>query len=665
MKNNPLFHQNNLTNSSNPYLLLHGQQLIHWQEWSEHVFQYALKENKLILISSGYSSCHWCHVMNKNNFENPEIADLMNQHFVCIKIDRETLPDIDAQYMEVLQSITGQGGWPLHLFLLPDGTPIYGGTYFPPSPQHNLPSWKSVLINVANTFYQKPDLLKEQGLKIFDHLNQKNQFFNTSENTHSVVNMTTILSQMTTNFEQYFDAENGGFGSGQKFPNFPALIWLIRQYYFDKKKEELKKMLDLTLTKIVQSGIFDHIEGGVFRYCVDQQWHIPHFEKMLYDQALFIWSLSEYFLLTQDQFFKLKLIQSVEFMIEHFSNNQISYYTAFDADSDGVEGSYYTLNFSEAKQILSDVELELIQPYFNWTAIGNWEHTNHHFCSNKAVLTPQIQLIIDKIKIYRKSKKHPFIDKKILTAHNALMVIALCKTYIATQNNKYIELAIQTADYLIKHFFQEDKIMHGCLPNGQIISTQVLENYAFTALMNIELYELTAQQKYITLAEKIYLLAEQYFNSNHSFFKHTTQSVPGLPAQNYVLQDSPLFCGLSVMLWIQLYLSKSETTPHQDAQKYQERVNNNLSKLIEHCTKHAPFYAGWGIAQQFNYHGFISLKMINDNDIMKALQAKTKGIPHLKIEYIKNSQQPQEYQLCDNNQCYAHYTLFDKIINIL
>ncbi len=665
MLNNSSFQKNNLASSANPYLLLHGQQLIHWQEWSENVFHYAQKVNKPILISSGYSACHWCHVMNKNNFENPEIADLMNQHFVCIKIDRETLPDIDAQYMEVLQSITGQGGWPLHLFLLPDGTPIYGGTYFPPTTHQQLPSWKSVLLNIAHTFQQKPDLLKEQGLKIAAFINQKNQVFTQSESENYSETSQTILNKMSASFYQYFDAENGGFGRSQKFPNFPALLWLIRQFYFDQNNTQIKNMLDLTFANIVQGGIYDHIEGGVFRYCVDAQWQIPHFEKMLYDQALFMWSLAEYFLITKNPLIKLKLIQSADFVIEKFTNNQSCFYTAFDADSDGIEGAYYTLTFSEAKQFLSNVEINLIQPYFNWQETGNWEHTNHHYCHKDSELTPPIQFIIDKIKLQRKSTSFPAIDKKILVAHNALMVIALAKTYIATQEMKYLEFAIQTADYLIKNFIQEDRVLHGALPNNEYIYTEVLENYAFLAWMNIEIYELTAQNKYLHLAKQIFSLAETNFYTNKFLFKHATQSVPGLPSENFVLQDSPLFCGHSVMLWIQLYLSHTDPTLENNAHSFLLNVAKSLSLTQDLCTKHAPFYAGWGLAHQYHNVGFISLKIMNDLDPQKALQAKSKGIPNLKIEYISTGLLTQKYQLCHHNNCYPEQTNFERIIKDL
>ena len=358
---------NNLISEKSVYLLQHAYNPVNWYPWSDNIIPKAKIENKLILVSIGYSSCHWCHVMERESFEDEQIANLMNQYFINVKVDREERSDLDGIFVEVVQSITGSAGWPLHVFLLPNGKPFFGGTYFPPIAAFNRPSWQDVLLSIHKSFINKPDELEIQANQIVQYLQQTNQFKNPINNKpqNNLFNKKE-LKGIVDKLLEYKDALWGGFNPPPKFPQFFSILFLIRYHYFENDIPALNYGI-LTIDKIINGGIYDQLEGGISRYSTDEQWLVPHFEKMLYDNALLIIALTEIYQITKNEIYRDKIIQTIDFIENKLSDNNGGFYTALDADTDGIEGLTYTWKFEELKSILNPEEFNILQLYYQFS----------------------------------------------------------------------------------------------------------------------------------------------------------------------------------------------------------------------------------------------------------------------------------------------------------
>src|SRR5688572_4557986 len=363
---------NKLINETSPYLLQHAHNPVDWYPWGEEALQKAERENKPILVSIGYAACHWCHVMEKESFEDEETAALMNEKFVNIKIDREERPDLDHIYMDAVQAIDGHGGWPLNVFLTPSRKPFYGGTYFPPKPAFNRASWKDVLTGVSDAFENKRNDIEAQAENLTKHIEASNNFglADSGEKLFSAAD----IHEMAANVLQTGDKTHGGFGRAPKFPQTFTIRFLLHNYYYTGNVDALKQAC-LSLDKMIDGGINDQLGGGFARYATDETWLVPHFEKMLYDNALLVMAMSEAFQITSNEKYSRAIEATLDFIEREMLSPEGGFYSALDADSEGVEGKFYVWSKDEIETVLGD-DAKVFNSYYNITATGNWEHTN-------------------------------------------------------------------------------------------------------------------------------------------------------------------------------------------------------------------------------------------------------------------------------------------------
>jgi uncharacterized protein len=380
---------NRLIHETSPYLLQHAHNPVDWYPWNDEAFEKARKEDKPVLVSIGYAACHWCHVMERESFENPEVAAIMNQLFINIKVDREERPDVDHIYMDAVQAISGSGGWPLNVFLTPDRQPFYGGTYFPPQKAFNRPSWEDILFSIADAYKNKKEEVIEQAQNLTNHLKTSNSF-GLSVTNEGVLD-SSKMEDAFKNIMKTADREWGGFGRAPKFPQTFTINFLLHYADIKGNKEALDQAL-LSLDKMVYGGIYDQVGGGFARYSTDTEWLAPHFEKMLYDNALLVSSLSEAYQLTKNETYKEVIEETLVFVERELMHPEGGFYSALDADSEGEEGKFYVWNYDEVKALLKD--FEIFSEYFDISSRGNWEQKN-------------ILRVKKPLKLFAEEKKYP------------------------------------------------------------------------------------------------------------------------------------------------------------------------------------------------------------------------------------------------------------------
>ncbi len=452
---------NHLIHETSPYLLQHAHNPVNWHAWNNETLQKAKQQDKPVLVSIGYSACHWCHVMEHESFEDEETAQIMNEHFINIKIDREERPDIDHIYMDAVQAISGSGGWPLNVFLTPDLKPFFGGTYFPPVRAFNRSSWKEVLLAVANAFKEKRDDITAQSENLTNHLLNANNI-NADESAAIQPQSLNIIAE---NLFKIADKEWGGFGQAPKFPQTFSILYLLRHHHITGNEASLKTAL-LSLDKMMMGGIFDHLGGGFCRYSTDRHWQIPHFEKMLYDNALLIDAYTEAYQLTQKEEYANVIKETINFIKNEMTALEGGFYSALDADSEGIEGKYYTWSKKEIDELLA-ADSEIFCAVYNVTESGNWEHTNILW-QTETLETVSEKLSIDKNELInklnksklilfnaRKKRIRPALDNKIILSWNALLITSLCKAYNALQIEEYILLAEKNIGFIEQHLIDD------------------------------------------------------------------------------------------------------------------------------------------------------------------------------------------------------------------
>jgi len=438
-------HTNRLAKENSPYLLQHAHNPVDWYPWGDEALQRAKAEDKPILVSIGYSSCHWCHVMERESFEDETTAAIMNQHFVNIKIDREERPDLDHVYMDALQAMTGSGGWPLNIFLTPELKPFYGGTYFPPVKVHNRGSWKDVLSGVSTAYNERRSEIEAQANELLAHLENANSFGIEKGLSIDIPVEELFLQkhadEMFANIMQTADKEWGGFGRAPKFPQTFTIRYLLQYYHFTGNNEALEQAC-LSLDKMIEGGIYDHVGGGFARYSTDTEWLAPHFEKMLYDNALIVMALSEAYQLTKKELYKKTIIETLRFVENQMTSAEYGFYSALDADSEGVEGKYYTWTKAEVDEILKQNSY-LFCRYYDITDHGNWEEVNiprtkkaaEVFCAENGLDTvvfyEQMEKCLQQLLFEREKRTRPLLDDKLILSWNALMNSAYSKAFAA------------------------------------------------------------------------------------------------------------------------------------------------------------------------------------------------------------------------------------------
>jgi uncharacterized protein YyaL (SSP411 family) len=494
---------NDLIKETSPYLLQHAHNPVQWKPWSDALFATATATDKPILLSIGYAACHWCHVMERESFEDEAVADFMNTHFINIKVDREERPDIDHIYMDALQAMTGSGGWPLNIFLLPNGQPFFGGTYFPPQAMQNRASWMDVLKGVQSAFERNRDKLVEQATHLTQHLLDSNiKALQTQEAEPVATNDEFQL--IAQRILQNADTQWGGFGAAPKFPQTFSIQVLFRNYFQNKDQASIVHAIR-SIDKMIQGGIYDHLGGGFSRYSVDAMWQAPHFEKMLYDNALILGVLAEGYQITKKPIYQNVMQATFDFLQRELYNGAGGYYAALDADSEGVEGKFYTWSYDEIKEIIDPAIFDAFIAYYQVEQNGNWEHTNILWTQNdiEKEWEPAWQKALKKLFDKRAVRIRPALDHKIILGWNAMLIVGFCKMHAATGNELYKNAAIECIQWLEEYLYNKDaNYFYHSIANGTPKATAFLDDYANLIQAYIQLQEITGNTNYLMQAKK-------------------------------------------------------------------------------------------------------------------------------------------------------------------
>ncbi len=496
---------NQLKFESSPYLKQHQNNPVHWYPWGDEALQKAQKENKLIIVSIGYAACHWCHVMERESFENDSVAKVMNDHFIAIKVDREERPDIDQVYMTAVQLMKGQGGWPLNAICLPDTRPIYGGTYFPPE------NWKNVLLQLVETWNEKPEVALDYAQRLTQGIHESDAM--PVHQLDKPFELST-LHEIVEVWKASFDKKEGGY-KRVKFPIPNNWLFFLR-YGFLAKDEEVLEHTHFTLKKIASGGIYDQVGGGFARYSVDARWHIPHFEKMLYDNALLVSLYCEAYQQKSTPQYKRVIYETLAWIKREMTSHKGAFYSSLDADSDGVEGKYYTFTQQEIKEVLGE-DAPLFINYFQVTERGNWleENTNvlelHEDADTLARETGYsesewnnyLSEIKSKLYQHREKRTRPALDNKILCSWNSMMIKAYVDAYRIFREEEFLTAAKIAATFIERELFNsKGDLLRQPTHNGKEI-TGFLDDYAFYIEALIALYETTFQIDYLEKAKSL------------------------------------------------------------------------------------------------------------------------------------------------------------------
>jgi len=550
--------ENKLGHESSPYLLQHAKNPVHWHAWNEEALGRAKKENKPIFLSVGYSSCHWCHVMAHESFEDEEIAKIMNENFVNIKVDREERPDLDDIYQKACQMTTGQGGWPLSVFLTPDQRPFYVGTYFPALDSYGRPGFGSLCRQLAQSWKEKPKDIEKAADSFMQNLGKLQQHQASSEIDKS------ILDEAAINLLQIADATYGGFGQAPKFPNASNLSFMFR-YSKLSGISKFQKFALLTLKKMAKGGIFDQIGGGFHRYSTDARWLVPHFEKMLYDNALLPIVYSEAYQITKDPFFGNVVKKTLDYVIREMTSSGGTFFSAQDADTNGEEGQTFVWKKQEIEKILGQ-DSEIFCIYYDVTDGGNFEG-NTILANNINASSlgfkfgksePEIENLIskcsEKLLEIRNKREQPGKDDKIITSWNGLMVSAFLSGYRITDDSKYLDAAKQSIDFFESNF-EKNHILHRTFKNAEPKLNGYLDDYAYMANASVDMFENTSQPKYLSFATNLanYLITHFWDDSTNGFFftSDDHEKLIMRPKNNY---DLSMPSGNSVAAYVLLKL---------------------------------------------------------------------------------------------------------------
>jgi uncharacterized protein YyaL (SSP411 family) len=596
MTDSPHKNQNNLADESSPYLLQHADNPVNWYPWGEEAFEQAKKEDKPVLVSIGYATCHWCHVMAHESFEDEEIAELMNRAFVNIKVDREERPDVDNTYMLVCQMLTGSGGWPLNVFLTPDKKPFYAATYIPKVGRQGRPGMRELIPWISELWQNDRKKILNSTDEIVSAF-QKSNAFSPADHLDG-----DILDEAYQQYEQQFDAQYGGFGSSPKFPSPHNLMFLLR-YAERKEDSNALEMVAKTLTQMRMGGIFDQVGGGFHRYSTDQKWVVPHFEKMLYDQAMLLMAYTEGWLCTKNDLFKQTADEICSYLMQKMQDENGGFYSAEDADSEGEEGKFYVWSIEEIREQLPLAEAELFIEAYNLTDEGNYHdevtgrktgknipHLQKLFeeLAQERDMTPEnlrsvLASIREKLLEERKKRVHPLLDDKILTDWNGLIIAALAKAGSAFGNQDYIAKAQACWSFIENEMLTEDSGLKHRYRNGDVAIDGHADDYAFVIWGLLELYEATFKTEYLQHAVSLNKkFVEHFWDDENGGFYFTAESAEELLGRKKEIYDGAMPSGNSIAIKNLLRLGRMTANA-----KWEQMADESL-KLFANSIKKAP-----------------------------------------------------------------------------
>jgi uncharacterized protein YyaL (SSP411 family) len=599
-------HTNRLINETSPYLLQHAHNPVDWYPWGEDALKKAQQEDKPILLSIGYSACHWCHVMERESFENVEIASFMNAHFVPVKVDREERPDLDSIYMQAVQAITHQGGWPMTMFLTPDGRPFYGGTYFPPRDRQYgsqvMPGFPHVMQNIIQVYEQQRETVEEQANQLADYLKQHSETPIRGRGTITVETPLDLLATASRELRADFDAVHGGFRGAPKFPNTMALEVLLRVHLHRLKGElppeqEAKyselEVVETSLQRMANGGIYDQLGGGFHRYSVDDEWLVPHFEKMLYDNALLSRIYLHTYLITNNPLYSRIVEETLSYVMLEMTSSEGGFYSTQDADSEGEEGKFFVWTVEEVKHLLPPEIAPHFMQYYDVTPQGNFEDKNIlHVVQDAHIVADDAQISLDelqdRLKLGRKilfqdreQRIKPGRDEKILTSWNGLMLRSFAEAGRYLNRPDYVQVAINNANFLLTALRKDGRLLR-TYKDGRAHLNGYLEDYAFLADGLLALYEATFDPRWFNEARALIDQAITLFadEQNGGFFDTGTDHETLITRPKDIMDNAtPAGNSVAIDVLVRLAAFTGETT-------YRERADEYLQPLASLMAEH-------------------------------------------------------------------------------
>lgn len=673
MKSNP----NQLIHESSPYLKQHAFNPVQWHAWSQETLSKAIEENKLMIISIGYSTCHWCHVMEKDSFENEEVAALMNEHFIPVKVDREERPDVDSVYMQAVQLMTGKGGWPLNCITLPDGKPLFGGTFF------SRKQWINVLKQVSDLWKYEPERCRQYASELIAGLYKTELISQPKEEKSAEV----VVNAMIQVFENSFDKINGGFTRVPKFP-MPDNWQFMMQYAFHTGNIEIRKQVILTLDKMAAGGIYDHLGGGFARYSTDAEWKVPHFEKMLYDNAQLISLYASAYAFTGNKSYLHVVEETMEFVVQELMSPDFGFYSALDADTDGEEGKFYVWK-KEELEILLGKEAQLFCRVFNVNEKGYWEHGNYVLMKNENVKSvaeeytipeEELEMKIRKWKKvlynHRKKRTNPGLDNKYVLGWNALMLTACCNAFCYSGNHDYLNLAMKNFSFISKHLTdKEGKLLHVTHPDeitGVIKRKPVYafaDDYAAFGLACVHLYSVTADEKFLNHAVELCSKADRLFTDpDTGLLFYTSGENDKLIIRRTETEDNVIPSSNS--MYAQLLFLLGRITGNLE---WEERAFNMLRLVESYMVSYSSAFSNWGMLLQNKTFPFFELVItgkeakeklrtilpIYQPDILICASAKDSEVSIFKNRFVENE---TRLYLCQQKSCLQPVKSWEEIL---
>jgi uncharacterized protein YyaL (SSP411 family) len=666
---------NELHLETSPYLLQHANNPVHWKAWNEKSLAEAKAANKLIIISIGYSACHWCHVMEHESFENEEVAAVMNAHFINIKIDREERPDIDAVYMKAVQVMTGHGGWPMNVVTLPDGRPIWGGTYFRKN------DWINSLEKLQEIYTQNPQTIFEYAEQLHEGL----QSLSVVPKIDSPIDTNLdSLEKLVEKWRKSFDWEFGGMARAPKFM-MPTNYEFLLRYGCQTQNQSLLDFTNLTLTKMAYGGLFDTLDGGFSRYSVDMKWHVPHFEKMLYDNGQLVSLYANAYKLTGNSLYKEVIEKTLVFVEKEWLTSEGSFYSALDADSLNAEnhleeGAFYVWTKEKLQALLND-DFDLFSEVFNVNDFGHWEHGNYVLIQNQSLeqIAEKQNISVETLaqkkksweqKLYteRENRSKPRLDDKCLTSWNAIMLKGFVEAYKALDNPKYLDIALQNANFIVKNLWNPDGNLFRTHKNGKATINAYLEDYAQVIQGFICLYEATLDEHWLQNARQLTDYSfDNFYDEKAEFFSFTSKKDTGLITPHFEVEDNVIPAANSVMannlFHLGIYFNNSyyENIAEQMVQNiiptidYPSAFSNWLNVLLNYSEQNKELAVCGEKALEY-------LSQINQAYLPNIIIAGTNtesALPFLENRFVENQ---TLFYLCQNRTCDVPTADFEEII---
>lgn len=666
---------NELNLETSPYLLQHAENPVHWKAWNSNSLETAQSENKLIIVSVGYSACHWCHVMEHESFEDNDVAKVMNKDFISIKVDREERPDIDAVYMKAVQIMTSRGGWPMNVVCLPNGKPVWGGTYFRKA------EWINYLEQLQELFISDPEKLVDYSEKL--HQGMRTISVVQNENSSSDFNSENF-ELLIEKWQKSFDWEFGGMVRAPKFM-MPSNYEFLLHYAHQTKNENLLEFVNLTLTKMAYGGLFDTIDGGFSRYSVDMKWHVPHFEKMLYDNGQLVSLYSNAYKLTKNKLYKEVIEKTLLFVEREFLNSENGFYSALDADSLNSknhleEGAFYVWTKLALQELLKE-DFELFSEVFNVNEFGFWEDDNYVLIQNQSLseIAKQQNLQEETLhekktswekKLYneREKRSKPRLDDKCLCSWNAIMLKGFIDGYKALKNEKYLEIALKNAAFIENKFISVEGNLFHNYKNQTTTINGYLEDYCFVIDAFIALYQITLDEKWLHTSKQLtdYCL-DNFYDETTQFFRFTSIKDAELVTTHFEIEDNVIPASNSVMA------SNLTTLSIYFNNIYYDKI---VSQMLHHILPNIDYpsaFSNWLQVKLKLSNSSKELAICSENalelskqinskftpDLVIAGTNKISTLPFLKDRFIENKNQ---FYICENRTCKMPLSDFDEII---